>query len=211
MTNKVSSENTRRSVAELKAILIQKIQSIVQPIRVSADEAVRILIRQVLEKNETIKALTDGFLRGDFGLEHDVAVTAVAAIIDMVMSKITTDVKTDKKATTIRIVVGAIGLEDISTIPGFSYVSIPSEEEIPWLEWLLTKGTEIVVDDYHVKYVEGIGRSGLAEMRDGEFFRVDPQHSGKIGNNFITRAIEGAKPEISRILSDSIKKNVSVT
>lgn len=207
---KVERARTKKSVDELEALLLKKLQSIVKPITVSAEEAVRILIRRVLENNETIKALTDGFLRGDFGLEYDVAVTAVAAIIEMVMSKITTEVQTNKKANTIKISVGAIGLADIATIPGFSYVSVPSEDEIPWLEWLLTRGTEIVVDDYHVKYKEGIGRSGFAEMRDGEFFRVDPQHSGKIGNNFITRAIEGAKPEIAKILSDSIKKHVDV-
>ena len=103
-------------------------------------------------------------------------------------------------------------------------------EVLPWLEWLLTKGDQIIIKDYyyafHPKFTpysrtgQGImmsaktgfeksgGKTGLVSGG----WRVPPEYSGTINNNWITRAIVGKsgnggiRPQI-RILFKQIVKD----
>jgi hypothetical protein len=60
-----------------------------------------------------------------------------------------------------------------------------------WLDWLLTKGDEIIISNYQYNPQTGLGRSGLGNMIPGGVFRVPPQYSGTIKDNFVTRALTG--------------------
>lgn len=61
--------------------------------------------------------------------------------------------------------------------------------DLHWLNWLLTRGDEIIIVDYYYDPQGGVGRTGLGNMKDGGAFRVPPEFSGTIENNFITRAL----------------------
>ena len=63
--------------------------------------------------------------------------------------------------------------------------------DLHWLDWLLTRGDEIIVADYYYNPATGIGRSRLGNMKQGGFFRVPPQYSGTTTDNFVTRALNG--------------------
>jgi hypothetical protein len=71
---------------------------------------------------------------------------------------------------------------------------------IPWLEWLLTKGDAIIISGYYYKPFLNKGRSGGGLMIPGGVFRVPPEFSGTVENNFITRTFEGKQEEIGVIL-----------
>jgi hypothetical protein len=71
---------------------------------------------------------------------------------------------------------------------------------IPWLEWLLTKGDAIIISGYYYKPLFNKGRSGGGLMIPGGVFRVPPEFSGTVENNFITRTFEGKQEEIGVIL-----------
>jgi hypothetical protein len=71
--------------------------------------------------------------------------------------------------------------------------------DLHWLNWLLTKGDSIIIIDYYYDPQGGIGRTGLGNMKGGGSFRVPPEFSGTIENNFITRALT----------NDSIIKNIN--
>ena len=77
-------------------------------------------------------------------------------------------------------------------------------ERLDWISWLLTRGDDIVVADYHV--VPGNhGRSGDAVMKQGDFFRVRPEYSGTLDDNCITRALENREKEIANILNTILR------
>ncbi len=77
-------------------------------------------------------------------------------------------------------------------------------ESLDWISWLLTRGDDVVVADYHV--VPGNhGRSGDAVMKQGDFFRVRPEYSGTIEDNAITRALKNRQKEIAKILNTLLR------
>ncbi len=74
---------------------------------------------------------------------------------------------------------------------------------VDWLRWLLTAGDTIVVADYEVMKEKGTplssSRSGYALMispKMSQGFRVDPNHSGTIDDNWITRALFSAQQDM---------------
>lgn len=73
--------------------------------------------------------------------------------------------------------------------------SIYNGGDLHWLDWLLTRGDEIIVVGYHYNPKTGLGRSNLGNMQPGASFRVPPQFSGTDKNNFITRALIGSQQE----------------
>lgn len=75
--------------------------------------------------------------------------------------------------------------------------------DLHWLDWMLTKGDTIIVVNYRYNPQTGLGRSGLGNMVEGGAFRVPPQYSGDIQNNFVTRAL--SNPVLDQQLSSLIR------
>ena len=67
--------------------------------------------------------------------------------------------------------------------------------DLHWLNWLLTFGDTIIVAGYDYNAETGIGRSGLGNMQEGGGWRVPPEFSGTLQNNFVTRALIGKQQE----------------
>lgn len=82
--------------------------------------------------------------------------------------------------------------------------TIYSGGDLHWLEWMLLRGDEIIVVGYEYNPKSGIGRTRLGNMVSGRGFRVPPQYSGTIDNNFITRALIGQTQsnDITKIIKD---------
>jgi hypothetical protein len=69
---------------------------------------------------------------------------------------------------------------------------------LPWLEWLLLRGGEIIVRGFDIKYGSNPrSRSGEAIMvSSNKNWRVPPQYAGTIKNNWITRALSLVEDKI---------------
>lgn len=67
--------------------------------------------------------------------------------------------------------------------------------DLHWLDWLLTRGDEIIISNYQYNPQTGLGRSGMGSMVSGGMFRVPPQFSGTIKDNFVTRALTGMEQD----------------
>lgn len=67
--------------------------------------------------------------------------------------------------------------------------------DLHWLNWLLTFGDTVIVTGYDYNAETGIGRSGLGNMQEGGSWRVPPEFSGTLQNNFVTRALIGKQQE----------------
>jgi hypothetical protein len=78
---------------------------------------------------------------------------------------------------------------------------------IDWLRWLLTEGTDILIESWH--FVPGLqpSRTGLGKMQSGESWHVPALFAGVRGNNFITRALDGIAPRVVDILEEELERN----
>ena len=70
---------------------------------------------------------------------------------------------------------------------------------LEWLNWLLQEGDKIIIYGYHYRTGDN-GRSGGGTMVKRGVFRVPPEFSGTIDDNFITRAFLGREEELSNII-----------
>ena len=86
------------------------------------------------------------------------------------------------------------------------------KQKLHWLDWLLTWGDRIVVRDYSIVFKQTRrSRSGFAIMvksKFSPFWRVPPQFSGTLDDNWITRALEKANVEadITNLFYEYLKK-----
>lgn len=74
---------------------------------------------------------------------------------------------------------------------------------LPWLEWLLLEGDKTIIKKYEVVYGPSkFSRTGFAVMHPSRrSWKVPSEFSGTINDNWITRAIDDATPEIENMLN----------
>jgi len=90
--------------------------------------------------------------------------------------------------------------------------------QIPWLDWLLNYGDQIIVRDYDVDFsAPAFSRTGGAIMSGaGSIFgntqansdggwRVPPEFSGTANNNFITRSVDQISPQLEQFMLQNFK------
>jgi hypothetical protein len=177
-------------------------------------EKARALVRRTMSANPTINELIGGNLQGEFGLTDDLALSVTNDIINIVADgfSIRFDLPKSKRSTTLGTMVlfidTSVTTAKILGISGSRYKS--NIFDVPWLEWLMTKGSQVVVGKYeYVAFLDGgdKSRSGQGFMLPlGGGFRVDPQHAGTIGDNFVTRAIKAVEDDIQQIVTSEIQR-----
>lgn len=100
--------------------------------------------------------------------------------------------------------------EDLLKIPS-AFVQNKGEA-LPWLEWLLLKGDQIIFADYTIDFGRHPrSRSGEAIMikEEGAVWRVPPGVSGTINNNWITRAVNKSLDFINRLIIGSVERHLN--
>ena len=80
---------------------------------------------------------------------------------------------------------------------------------LDWLNWILTRGDEIIVSKFRFEPESGRGRTGRGRMKKGGSWRVSPQYAGTEDDNFITRALsdKALQAKMASIIHKAIKKN----
>jgi hypothetical protein len=78
---------------------------------------------------------------------------------------------------------------------------------LPWLEWLLLDGNRTIVPNQSVVIgPNNSSRTGMAIMRESPGgWKVPAEFTGTINDNWITRAIEDAAPDINNLLNRIMK------
>jgi hypothetical protein len=149
--------------------------------------------------------LISGQLQADFGLNIGEAEEAIESLLFVVKRsvKVNLGMRT-KGAWSMSVSILPEGFSDVLKGIG-TYQSPRSGEFIPWMEWLLTKGTTIIYDDFFVAKGEfRTSRSGFALMfpsgESGKIFRVDPNFAGTADDNFVVNTIASLLPEIGNIM-----------
>ena len=138
-------------------------------------------------------SLVGGYLRGAFGLVTPEL--AVNSIIRSVRSSVYVDFRKydDKLRGGLTVNVQPSDLASLLSLPEGHVIY--SKGDLHWLRWLLEYGDTIIVANYDYNPQTGLGRSSLGNMKDGTGFRVPPEFSGTLTNNFITRALTDSQQE----------------
>ena len=83
-------------------------------------------------------------------------------------------------------------------------------EYLPWLEWLVLRGDDTIIEDHEVivgSYNRNRSRSGRAIMKMGGTFSVEPSFAGTEEKNFITEALNSNidRDRINRIVFNEVR------
>jgi hypothetical protein len=159
-----------------------------------------------LSTSLTLNELVYGDLKADFGLEFNPIPDIIYAVSNSVSLGINPiGDKRFKKQSLVTLYVQPRTYNNLLSL-AIAEQDIGGGETIPWLEWLLLRGDEIIIYDYEVKYGKGLGRSGEGVMIETNgFFQVAELHRGTRDDNFITKAISRASGEIIAAIQEGLR------
>ena len=158
-------------------------------------------------------SLKAGTLRAEFGIPDP---SVVDSVIDLMVD--TLEIKNDPVKISGNRLSGGFTLtmiksNDINGVIYSAEANVTDNQKgysLPWLEWLLLKGNDTIIQNYSVKYTNSpFSRSGLALMvESNNNWRVPPNFSGNQENNWTTRAISKVNKQIIQIISSNIKNSI---
>lgn len=158
-------------------------------------------IQNTILKDPLSWIVSNGKLKGDFGLDFDPVPAIAQAVADSVIVDF---IRLNYRLRGgLRITVQPMDYLNLLSLPE-SVVITEKGAQLPWLDWLLTYGNSIIIANFGVSYNYTVGRSGMmAIMVEGARpFSVDPSFSGTVNDNWITRAIDA---EVNNIEAGIVK------
>lgn len=194
---------------ELKATLDRTISQLIRKIRSSLVSYIENKLRK--DPNNTYYSLDIGNLRNEFGFRSgqnagERVVKAISGSIEFTKLG-----PTSASLGGVRLQLLKGGIEFLLDKDFGAYDS--NGNTVDWLRWLLTAGDTIVVADYQVMKDKGTplkgSRSGYALMispKMSKGFRVDPNHSGTIDDNWITRALAATEVDMLAKLQQGLEE-----
>mgnify|MGYP003112518306 CR=1 FL=1 len=208
--------------AEVERKIFRELNKILNKVMDKSAKELTPLIQEIIKLSllgsEDLKALSNGDLIGDFGLNRSTAVSVAQQIALNVsqtveVNPIRVSLKQNRGGLSLK--VQPSDLQNVLTIPNGNYTyysrRYKKDVTIKWLDWFLTKGDAVIVANFYFEESSGAGRSGLGSMQKGGSWRVRPEYSGTLEDNAVTRAIQSKETMTSIIKSIEkiIKKNVS--
>lgn len=164
-------------------------------------------IPHIFRQTTIYKELTSGELAGHFGFPKGSEVSRVEQII----TKISENVDVIYEPLTansggITIMVNPDIYTELMRMPAAVVVTAKGEA-LNWIEWLLLRGTQLIITDARIKF-GNYGRSGQAIMRPGGTWSVPAQYAGTVNDNWITRVFEDSDAFIYTAFETIIQKEI---
>ena len=187
--------------ASINKALAKEGEALLKKVSSSIRSQVMEVVKRAVASCPEIQELSSGTLKYDFGLTEDPSdaiVNAVANSTRVSVSKIKSTGGSFKGG--VKIYIQPSTFSNLLSLSA-GQQAIETGGSIPWLSWMLTAGDSIIIADFGVEYESGSGRSGGARMdRGAKPFKVNPLYSGDQTSNFVTRSLEPALKEISKIV-----------
>lgn len=190
--------------------LKHEVEKIMSKALTSIKQDVQNLVKEALIAEPEYASLKAGTLRAEFGIANvedvDSAVQAMVNTAEISYNPI----KINSNGLSGGFVLTMIKSNDINGII-YSDVAIVKDEargyNLPWLEWLLLRGNEVIVQNYSVNYTSNPrSRSGLALMiQSNSSWRVPSNFAGTEADNWTTRAINKISNKIPQIIQSNIE------
>ena len=139
--------------------------------------------------------------RYELGISPEDLVKTMTAVSEMVVDAIRIDIVGNPGG--LRLSFDPQILSSIKDISEGTYISINNKGQqklVEWLNWLMTAGSRIVVEDYHFYGASGEGRTGGGLMYKGGWWRVPLEIRGDEEENFLTRIMDKKVKEMYRLM-----------
>ena len=171
-------------------------------------------ISRIFTKSREYESLLNGPLNAHFGLESGSEAGRLDDIISILAGSVR--VSSVRVAVRGRALTGGLKISmftgDFSDIVGIqSAFTYNKGVPLPWLEWLLLRGDEIIIADYQIDFASHPNsRSGEAIMvfNPSGVWRVPPGVSGTESKNWITRAVDQSMDFIIQLTTKSIDRHL---
>lgn len=153
-------------------------------------------------------SLLGGALRYELGIPD--AATKVAGLLDIWSQNIDVNYtqpivnKSGTISSKFSVSMIKIDFGDVLYTPFAQVYDTERGYNLPWLQWLLLEGNQVLIQDYVVV----VGRSprsrtGMATMREeaGASWSVPMRYAGTMSDNWITRSLSDASKEIEQFIT----------
>jgi hypothetical protein len=165
--------------------LQQEAKTVIQKNYGKLRNAIKPIIIDSIYDCPEMESVRSGKLKYDFGIETDPTLIIAWSVADSMRLSYS---YSPSYVFNFQITVQPINDNTLLSLPQ-SFVKLGDGGEIPWLEWLLKKGSKIIMLDFGVLYKQA-GRTGGAIMVENiSPFMVDPNYAGTDDDNFISRAL----------------------
>lgn len=208
---------------EIEKLILEEIKNIINSALYQSKFTIKSLFTPELEKqmynSDEYHSLKSSVLRGELGV-IDAEITT-RAIVEFIIERLTiTIVPMEIRGSELNGGIKIVFLREQDAEDLFEQMSFMSEgslkfnrppAKVDWLRWLLTKGTEVVVENMVFKPwpYNPPSRTGLGIMRYSKRnWSVPPEFAGTKDDNWITRALIQAGPVWADILIDNINKEL---
>lgn len=204
------AEVSRQIFEEIK----KQISGAILASKTSIVSEIKVLIVKSLMSEPEYQSLKSGILRAELGIQDvstvDDIVNKLSETVELVDSPITISPKGGLKGG-FKLV--AVESETISGLISDTNAFVNDDirgYKLPWLEWLLLKGGEKIIQNHEVEFGSSpYSRSGMAIMKESSSsWRVPPQFAGSKSNNWTTRALSKIDNDIRDIIISNIEKNL---
>lgn len=204
-----NAEITNKILLSIKDILDVAFGKALKTLRVSIPNQVKNAIMSEPE----YQSLVSGKLKYEFGIPNS------ASEVNKIISIWTNNIVVDVTPVSISSggLRGGFGINmiqaDYSDVLGAGSASVTDSKTgavLPWLEWLLLYGGQIIVKNYKVQMGPNRNsRTGMAIMVSSkENWRVPSEFAGTKDNNWITRALTNLDSPITKLIQEEIEKNI---
>ena len=203
-------ESNKEIAQKINQALLPQLNKYINNIHLKLKNTIPDIVVQSIISQPEYTSLISGKLKGEFGLPD--AQTRIGQILNTIKSgaditKTPTTIKNNKVSGGIVFKMILSDFQDLLSLGEASFVT-EKGTKLDWLRWLLIEGDSAIIGDY--QFVAGAStysRTGLGIMKEfgGAFWRVPPEFSGSIKNNWITRAIDAASSTIEQQLSSFLE------
>lgn len=169
-------------------------------------------VRAAVRASPTYESLSSGRLWHELGVVHPQAVTdsLLAAIGDSITAT-NRGVRVFGRGVEGTVEVGVLGgsFARAFSLPGMSFRS-ENGFQVPWLEWLLTSGDSIVLEDhFYIDKAWATSRTGRGIMvKSHRGWHVPAEFAGTAADNWLTRVIETTRDELGGIAVAEVARNL---
>lgn len=168
------------------------------------------LVKESLISEPEYSSLKAGTLRAEFGILNVGEVDSVVDAMVNTLEIFKKPIKASGKGLDGGFTLSMIRSSDINGIIGTDIAMTKTEkgDSLPWLEWLLLRGNDKIIQDYSIAYISNSYRSrtGSAVMvSNPNGWRIPANFAGTEDNNWTTRAISKVSDKISKIIQNNIE------
>lgn len=191
--------------------LVQELNSRLTPLYKEAASYIRHTVLDSIKAQPEYISLLSGSLKYEFGLpDSSSRLNAILGIIDQSLFVEYKEPRINGQNINGGFFIGMVN-NDFSDILSLGAATLVTEKGSPleWLKWLLLEGDKIIIGGYDFKignFKNSRTGGGIMSPSFSGSWRVPPEFSGTIQNNWITRAIESIESTIDNYLVSLLQK-----